>query len=168
MKAMIEAVVRYEEGHGFFSPLHLLVADIATNSLLPRDRGRHRSARRIGYRQSRAGYRATGGRDPGRPRRGYPARSWPDNRTGYLTLPRHRRQSPALGLDKLDPVIKSLIQGVALAIEAEADGKAKLLKLPDSQLLAQTAGAGFGLLFGGHYFHNEPCCDGVECSGAAI
>ncbi len=35
MKAMIEAVVRYEEGHGFLSPLHLLVADIATNSLLP-------------------------------------------------------------------------------------------------------------------------------------
>lgn len=46
--------------------------------------------------------------------------------------------------------------------------KAKLLKLPDAQLLAQTAGAGFGLLFCVQYFHDEPCGDGVECSGAAI
>ncbi|MNG12749.1 hypothetical protein D3C77_636650 [compost metagenome] len=35
MESMIEAVVRYEEGHGFLGPLHLLVADIATSSLLP-------------------------------------------------------------------------------------------------------------------------------------
>lgn len=33
-------------------------------------------------------------------------------------------KAPALGLDKFNPVIEGLIQGVMLAIEAKADGKA--------------------------------------------
>ncbi|MNV74510.1 hypothetical protein D3C71_1677330 [compost metagenome] len=65
-------------------------------------------------------------------------------------------------------MIEGLIQGVTLAIEADADGKAKRVELPDSELLAETSGVRFGLLFGGHCFHNEPCGVGVECSGVAI
>ncbi|WP_429169938.1 hypothetical protein, partial [Aeromonas rivipollensis] len=41
----------------------------------------------------------------------------------------------------------------------------KALKLPYSQLLAQTAGAGFGLLFCGQYLHDEPCGDGPNARG---
>ncbi len=48
--------------------------------------------------------------------------------------------------DKFNPMIEGLIQSVELAIKAEDDEKAELLKLPDSQFLAQTAGACFLLV----------------------
>ncbi len=45
-------------------------------------------------------------------------------------------KAPALRLDELNPLVKSLLQVAVLAIETEADGKAKFLKLSDSQFFA--------------------------------
>ncbi len=45
-------------------------------------------------------------------------------------------KAPTLRLDELNPVVESLIKVVLLAIETEADRKAELLKLSDSQFFA--------------------------------
>lgn len=168
MESMIEAIVRYEEEHEFLGSLHLLVANIATNSLFPR---------------AVPDIAQLGALDAGKT--GLPieplAGTFPVTLAEAASLEAHQitghhirsfpataAKAPTLGLDKLDPLIKGLIQSVTLVIKAKVDGKTEFLKLPDSQFLAQTAGTGFGLLFGGHCFHDVPCGEGVECLGAAI